>query len=372
MKTLILTLSLFLLTKGLLAQEKEKIQKQELKRAEQQKSGNSKDVLFSFFQLGATDLTSSNKSLTFNTTLFALKLKNNPGLLKDNLLVNENFARNLQFNFKLNLDSSYKFKGFTGGLSYAIVNQRDHQLADFTAKHIAKKTKIDSLHSAYISKLKKASEKLMLTKDVSIEIKTAQLAAFNYSIDYFERTGLTDSIPESILNTFADKGKSLQSQRAELLKMREEAYKMIDQGWLWTISANGTTDQLSKFNSGTLNTIILKGNNPELDIRGTLSYVDTLVTTKISRVKLSGSAGLNFPILKSETGNLIEFKPYLAYEHILRNPIADEKKSVFFANADLRIRLTQNLWLPFTLKYDLERNNFLGFLNVSLNLNPFK
>lgn len=372
MKKLLLTSSIFLFSISLLAQEKEKIQTQDLKKAEQLKSGNSKDVLFSFFQLGANDLTSTTKSLSFNSTLFALKLKSNPELLKDKWVANETFSRNLQFNFKLNLDSAYKFKGFTGGLTYAIVNQRDHQLALFTKLHIAKKTNIEAMHTAYANLLKDAAKKLMLANDISAENKKEQLAAFNYSIDYLERTGLTDSIPESILNTFEDKGKNLQLQRAELLKMRDEAYKMIDKGWLWTISANGTTDQLNRFNAGALSTVILKGSNPELDIRGTLSYVDTLVTRKISRVKLSSTAGLNFILLKSETGNLIEFKPYLAHELILKNPVADEKKNVFLASADLRIRITQNLWLPFTLKYDLERNNFLGFLNISLNLNPFK
>ncbi|SMC54179.1 hypothetical protein [Pedobacter nyackensis] len=372
MKRSLLTLSISILTLSLLAQEKEKMQTNDLKIAEQLKSGNSKDVLFSFFQLGLKGLTSDNKSLTFNSTLFALKLKSNPKLLKDNLLTKENFSRNLQFNIKLNLDSSYKFKGLTGGITYAIVNQRDHQLAVFTSGHLQKKIKIDSLHTEYFQRLKEASAKLLLTKDIPVEKKKEQLAAFNYSIDYMERTGLTDSIPDFILNTFEDKGKKLALQHEELIKMRKEAYSMIDKGWLWTISANGTTDHLNQFKSGALSTVILKGNNPELDIRSTFSYVDTLVITKISQVKLSSAAGLNFALLKSETGNLIEFKPYLAYELILKNPIANEEKSVFFANADLRIRITQNLWLPFTLKYDLEKNNFLGFLNVSLNLNPLK
>lgn len=372
MKKSLLTLSISILTLSLLAQEKEKMQANDLKIAEQLKSGNSKDVLFSFFQLGLRDLTSNNMSLAFSSTLFALKLKSNPELLKENLLIKENFSRNLQFNFKLNLDSSYRFSGFTGGITYAIVNQRDHQLAVFTSRHMLKKIKIDSVHAEYFKLLKEATKKLVLTKDLPAEKKKEQLAAFNYSIDYLERTGLTDSIPDFILNTFEDKGKKLALQREELIKMRKEAYDLIDKAWLWTVSASGTTDHFNRFNSGALSTVILKGNNPELDIRSTFSYVDTLVVTKISQVKLSSAAGFNFALLKSRTGNLIEFKPYLAYDLILKNPIADEKKNVFSANADLRIRITQNLWLPFTLKYDLKKNNFLGFLNVSLNLTPLK
>lgn len=337
--------------------------------AEQLKSGNSKDVLFSFFQFSAKDLTSNNKSLAFNSTLFAIKLKSNPELLNDNLLVKETFSRNLQFNFRLNIDSSYQFKGFTGGITYAIINQRDHQLADFTARHIREKIKIDAVNAEYFRELKEAAGKLQLTKDIPLEKKNEQLAAFNYSIDYLERTGLTDSIPDFILNTFKDKGKRLEAQHQELIKMRREAYQLIDKGWLWTISASGTTDRLNQFKSGALNTVILKGNKPELDIRSTLSYTDTLVTAAISRVKFSSAAGLNFALLKSNTGNLIEFKPYLSYDVILKNPIANEKRNLFFANADLRIRIMDDLWLPLTLRYDLRESNLLGFLNVSLNLN---
>ena len=49
-----------------------------------------------------------------------------------------------------------------------------------------------------------------------------------------------------------------------------------------------------------------------------------------------------------------------------------EKKDVFTANADIRIRIIENLWIPLTVKYDLNKKNFLGFLNVALNFNALK
>lgn len=42
---------------------------------------------------------------------------------------NNKFSRNLRLNFKANFDDDYKYKGFTGGFTYALVNCRDEKLA---------------------------------------------------------------------------------------------------------------------------------------------------------------------------------------------------------------------------------------------------
>jgi hypothetical protein len=45
---------------------------------------------------------------------------------------------------------------------------------------------------------------------------------------------------------------------------------------------------------------------------------------------------------------------------------------MFTANAEIRIRVLRGLWIPFTVKYDLKKSNFLGFLNVALNMSALK
>ena len=91
------------------------------------------------------------------------------------------------------------------------------------------------------------------------------------------------------------------------------------------------------------------------------------------RSVFKASAGINFSLFQGNAHkSIIEFKPYLEYQSILSTTINNEKKDLFTANADLRIRITDNLWIPFTLKYDVKKGNFLGFLNVALNMNAFK
>jgi hypothetical protein len=98
-----------------------------------------------------------------------------------------------------------------------------------------------------------------------------------------------------------------------------------------------------------------------------------MLVTSQRRADIKASGGINFSLIKSKTQkSILEFKPYIEYLAILTTPIGDEKKNLFSANADFRLRITDNLWLPLTIAYDLNKKNFLGFLNVAFNFNAFK
>jgi hypothetical protein len=40
---------------------------------------------------------------------------------------------------------------------------------------------------------------------------------------------------------------------------------------------------------------------------------------------------------------------------------------MFSANAEIRLRVAEDLWIPFVIKYDIKNSNFLGFLNITYN-----
>src|ERR1700712_2523926 len=87
------------------------------------------------FQLAAKNLAGDDKAIAFNSTLYALKTRVESALLNDYTSFNQKFARSLQFNFKVGLDSVFKYDGFNGGINggitYAVVNERDKYMADF-------------------------------------------------------------------------------------------------------------------------------------------------------------------------------------------------------------------------------------------------
>jgi hypothetical protein len=116
-----------------------------------------------------------------------------------------------------------------------------------------------------------------------------------------------------------------------------------------------------------------KNGNKEIDLRAKLTYQDTISTNSLPRVDFKTTAGINFKISKSKDNiSFFEVKAALEYNAILKNALENEKKDNFFANTEIRIRLTNDLWLPLIIKYDLENANFLGFLNLSYNFGSFQ
>lgn len=335
-------------------------------KVEKAKSGNAKDVLHTFIQLAAKDFSGNNPSFGMSTTLFALKLKGDSSLLQDTKLVKETFSRNFQFNFNVNVDSVFKLKGFTGGFTYAIINQRDHKLVRFHENTV-------TAYRQYFGARQNAAQAFtakVMASNYDIGTKTKMLDSLNKYRNDTTQTNMMPSYYSAIVIGNAIIANKAFKQKID--SMRAAEYLQADKAWLWTVSAKASTNTDNRFNSGSLNTVLLKGGAQELDVRGALNYTDTVVVSAISRWKLTSSAGFNLALVQSPTGNLVEFKPYFSYDSIIKGLLPGEEKDVFAANADLRVRITKTVWIPFTLKYDLQKHNFLGFLNVSLNMDALK
>ncbi|WP_281635842.1 hypothetical protein [Flavobacterium marginilacus] len=68
-----------------------------------------------------------------------------------------------------------------------------------------------------------------------------------------------------------------------------------------------------------------------------------------------------------EKTSCFEIKALGEYTKIYKNVLPDEDDETITANLEFRIRLAKDLWIPITVKYDTERSNFLGFLNITYN-----
>ena len=360
-------------------------QTNKLKVNENAKSGNFKDLITSFYQLTTKDLTGDEKSLAFNASLFAIKSKADPSLLIDKNYINEGFSRNFQFTFKVNLDKVYKYNGFTGGIKYAIINNRDSTMVNFV------NTDLDTQYS-YLSGLIYDEQKRIIKSiikddsiDISKEINSLQDAVNeildnkNLSLNAKEGTytkQILDNINQQIATkNYVDAKSNKISNRNELLSnlnnLANNYYKELQSKGLFVLEADGSADEIGKFNKASFGLNYLKGNKEawnEIDLRTKLIYADTLQTEHLPRLNFNAKAGWNLKFGgNSNNQNNFEIKAALEYNKILRNILPDEKKESFFANADFRFRISDNLWIPITVKYDIEKSNFLGFLNVTYN-----
>lgn len=350
--------------------------KSTIRGAEDLKSGNYQDVLTSFFQLAAQDLTGNQHSFQFKTTLFAIKLRADSSLLIDRNFIKQYASRNLQFDINLNFTDDFRFSGFTGGITYAIINQRDHSVANFF------KSRLPNLDSVYLAQLNNLyiqfTDTIRKNKQLTRPDKDRIFIQLDVGERYYVKTYKIDSFPQEF-KTFVNQTNSLAELDSSLIKqiktVRDSLYQTLDGKPLWTVAANATTGNSSNlFHSASLQTDFLMGGEAELDIHAKAIYTDTMITGIIHRFNTDFSEGCNFTLFKNKADgkHLVELKGALEYDHVFEGLLPDEKQDNFLANAELRIRILNDIWIPIIIKYDIKNANFLGFLNISANLDAFK
>lgn len=341
------------------------------------KTGNLKDVLTSFFQLGFNDLTGKDRAFEFKANLFGLKAKVDSTLFIDTNYVRQNFSRNFQFDFALKLDSQYRFNGLKAGFTWAIINKRDTSLLNLI------RSPADVLFAKSMTSLSAILENFRNSLRTGNFFKSP-----NDSLLYLKVKAVKDDLldnnkpfdPKAFPKQFIDFADLdiVAKKFNDFDELYNEELSKMRQRPLLTLSVNSVfMDQSGLFNNGAMELVYLqgltkKGKNLELDIRGKLGVFDTTAST---RVEFNSSGGFNWAIINAfnnKNKSLVEFKPYFEYNSILKGRMPGEEKEKFTANAELRIRVLDDLWIPLTLKYDLKDHNFLGFLKVALNMNAFK
>lgn len=342
------------------------------------RTGNFKDAFYNIIQLTTKNLSDDEKSLELNTTLFKIIYNADLSNISDLTISKSYFLRNFQINAKANLDENYKYKGFSGGFTFAIVNKRDKAIINLA------KTNYGQNRESFITIFQQTQATLAVgLADDSPELELLNEASDNLlnSIEYdatenpyydliqaeFTRVASTLGNPEGNPSFSND----ISIFISTLAQLRKSEMDKIDGKPLWTLAADGTTNVDGKFNKCSVSTVFLKGidkSGDQIDVRGTFTYdEDTLPT--MPRTIFNGKAGLNFVLLRNKLENIscFEVKALGEYTKIYKNVLPDEDDETISANAEFRIRLAKDFWIPITVKYDIENSNFLGFLNLTYN-----
>jgi hypothetical protein len=336
------------------------------KRIQETKTGNWKDVMTDFMQAAVKDLTGDKKSFQYKASLFSIKSRADSTLLVDYNYARETFSRNFQIAVGLNLDNDYKFDGFQYGFDWAIVNKRDLSIAK-TSKEL--EDLFQNSNSMLIDKLQ-AYRQIHNNDDEFIRLKQIINDAYEKG-QYIPR----ENLPEEFLNTLPEDYTQMSKAFEKQFNNEIEAIRMRP---LLTVGFHSNFKKDAKFldeydaSLVYLQGLTKKGNKMEIDFRNQFKAKDSLATSLIKRKEFSSQLGLNISILKKGEESLIEFKPNFEFKRIFSGLMEDEKINQFLANADLRIKVLKNLWIPLVLKYDIENNNLFGFLNISFNFDAIK
>lgn len=350
------------------------------------KSGNSKDILTNFFQLAFNNLVGANKDFTFSTNPYAIMLKKNPGLNKDIYYKKYKPLRKLNLNFGVRLDSTFNFNGFTSGLKYSLIDQTDAT----ASKVVAQKLKDDKL----------GKERALLNTAISTYLRTEFRGSDSerIAINASRNSLLQDDKPLSEFdNEFQNlvrgivKDKNLTAITEVIDKNAGKSFRQIDSlnfgklknsiknNLLWTLAVSDSTYK-DKFQFANISIVseLSKGifepepgeNNFEVNVKAMLNFSNDTIKKKrnLDRQILSIESGLNWVWRDKTTDrSFFEIKFSGSYYHNFGNLYLNEKKDSLTLNATARIRIINDIWIPFEVKYDPKTGKIFGFLNIKAN-----
>jgi len=359
----------------------------ELFTADSIKSGNAKDILTSFFQLGLNNLTGPNKEFNFSSNPFAIMLRRNPQLNIDKFYKRNKPLRKLNFDFGVRLDSLFNFNGFTSGVKYSLVDETDAS----TSRFIFERLKSDELRQerdTLLVELDKyfkdkvipsgtPNEKKVFAENIN---KVLQDVPFSKLDPDFQKIvlGLTANKGlDKIETVFVTKGdSSLQQMDIEKFKALKN---LIKNKLLWTIGLKDSTYK-DKFQFANIALVseLSKGifdpepgdNNLEINIKALLDFSnDTLKKSRnLNRNIFSIESGINWVIRDKTTDrSFFEVKFSGCYYHNFANLYENEKKDSLTINGTARFRVYNDIWIPLEIKYDPKNGNIFGFIDVKAN-----
>jgi hypothetical protein len=345
-------------------------------------TGNYKDVLNSFFQLAFDRITSPDKAVRFTGTPFAVMAKLDTTLLVDTSYTKYRTLRNLNYTFAVRLDTAYKFNGFSSGIKYAIINKRDETVSKAFVRTVMNNAAVNQLFGLFNQMVAKATT-MSDPAGVMQEITAFRKGTKNFGalskplqdiiLAYAASSDTTKALYETLRS---NKNFNL---RATADSIYQDLRTNFNQNLLWTVGVTDTTykDQLV-FSNVVFHTELIKGlnkfteakNDLELNIRSQLQLAnDTLKTGRdLKRAVFNFEPGINVAFkTKTTKKSYLELKFSGGYYHNFSRLYANEERDRIFVNGTVRVRIMNDIWVPFEVKYDPKNGNLFGFINVRAN-----
>ncbi|HRP90383.1 MAG TPA: hypothetical protein PKX92_10115 [Edaphocola sp.] len=366
---------------------------QNLITADSLQSGNYKDVFSSFFQFAFNNLAGAQKAFNFQSNPFAIMLKGNKDLEVDTNWYKYRRLRNFNFLVGLNIDSSFKIKGFNFGLNYALINQRDLTVSKMFL------LQIDSLKGTQlVNKIGETLEKIRGTIPIEQkEFKTKFRNEVDDLINAKENTSfnsLSDDVKAYIM---AHVQESEMPELLTLIKQNGNAnfqdlfYSEIENlrqeflmKPLWTVGLIGVSEGNNfSFQSIAINSKFLMGlgnfQTPhrityELESDAKLKMGrDSLNVFEEGLVRKDFDLGvhLNAVFRPDRKTSITELKLGISYKNIFSGKYDFESSQSFNINTEWRFKVYDDFWVPLLFSYDLEQNKYFLGLNLSYNFIDF-
>lgn len=348
-----------------------------VRTAENLISGNTKDILTSFFQLAANDLTGNNKEFKFSSSIFALMLKSNPSLNMDKrYFTKSSFARRTEINWAIKLDSNYKFNGASFGAKWAFVNKRDLAVSKaFISEAGTVLAKDFNIHKRII-------QLISATEDTTTRQLTAELREIIKDTTGKAYSKMSPELKIIYMQAVSEFNKNNGIPAESFYAAARASFDNLKKGYankpiivggfdLKTFKDQFLFSDISLYIDGSGGIFQTSSNEFDIDLVGKLVYTIQDDSTKpvrdLTRNLLHGEAGFNLVFRNKVAQSVFEIKLTAGYDNVFSGRYAGEDEKLFTLNGTARIHITKDISIPMTIKYDPDHSNVLGLLSVTTN-----
>jgi len=363
-----------------------------------QKTANTKDILTTFFRAGIDNLLGEDKKFTLNSSFYGLDSIFRGAMGQKPSFETERKLRRNSLNFSLTGDSSNNITNFSLGFTFTLINKKDVIYTKFDDED----SKILKRKHALIANFKTGWKELFAKRyrdkadDITLmkamqESWTEADKKEDYSglhVYIKEMLGDPDLITEILKLNNADNSFQ-QTEIAEAINSirkgknpAKELFKAIGEKYsrkpLWTFSPTAAYDRTnsqgeygfaSDFTVGLGKNLNRKPWELEIKSLFKIMHDTSQQKTNYDNKPFSISIGLNKVVMESEDNEpKMEFKLFTQYDHQFGKVPTGTEAGLFTLNSTLRLKVFNALWLPISIKYDPENNNFLGLFSITANL----
>lgn len=370
-----------------------------VKAVNEKKTANTKDILTTLFRAGINNLLGEKKEFAFSSSFYGIdSIFRGTGAYSKNYS-NERILRSNSFNLIIKGDSSNNIAEIGGAFTLTLINKKDIEYTKISELNMFKvrqsvdmfaEVRKDVNMAIVVKKLAPASQlqaswtaadaahdytlldSLIIAELQNIITDNTRRAAIlvkinstmpnnklkdvelvNFVQSYVNGKDQFDDQVQAIIESYA---------RKPLLTFSPSfAYNRQDKQAVYATDVKFTVGLGKNYNKKPW----------EVEAIASIKIAnDTSVkSTNYDNKPLAISLGVNKVLIEnSNKESKMEFKFFTQYDYQLGKVPAGKDAGVFTLNSTFRVNVYKSLWLPLTLKYDPDNDNFLGVFSITANL----
>ena len=341
------------------------------KKANSLKTGQAHNLLTNFYQLAIKNAFGDKKELSYSSTIFGLlkaRAYDTSKYTIDSNYIKKRWTRNIQVSISGRIDTNNNIASYGGGVKFYLMNKRD-----VSDKNGPFQKQMDQFVFELQKDLGEAMRKCRSSsrRDLIFASKEKYNKTFNIKDLDPELVDTLKKMRSKVVlgKGLADSAKSYFDQQIKLIKKKP----------LWSIGGSYLHSIQNKSDTTTIQSDFLVGLKKgktdkfwEFNISTYLQLFNSRIPQSTSSQKFHFETGLNKILSENSAGESnMELKFFGSYDKGFNTTTIPTTTAANLTYRYLVSRLG-GFWIPVTLSYDPGKGKFLGFIDLTFNIDPKK